>query len=113
MKRTRIEKKGKVGLNLKGLRFYVLIGVCGFLAALSIFMTIASATSGAEVANLQKKEQELTAQQRDIEANLVENLSISVLQEKSIELGFTKINNLVYVTGAASVASLPLSQAGQ
>lgn len=86
-------------------------GVCGILAVLSIFMTIESATSGAEVADLQKKEAGLLSQQQDLQQNLVENLSVNSLQEKSTEMGFTKINNLVYVANAENVVgSIPVAR---
>lgn len=99
--------------NLKNLRVYLLSGVCGILAILSIFLTIESATSGAEIANLQKQELQLTNQRQDLQEALVENLSVSSLQEKSNQLGFTKITNLVYVSENVPVARLPLSEAGQ
>jgi cell division protein FtsL len=91
--------------NLKSLRVYILSGICGVLAVLSIFMTIETATSGAEIADLQKKEAQLTSQQQDIEENLVENLSVNSLREKSTEMGFTKVGNLVYVANAENVAN--------
>ncbi len=90
--------------NLKGLRVYILSSICGILAVLSIFMAIESATSGAEVAALQKKEGELLSQQQDLQASLVENLSVNSLQEKSTEMGFTKVNNFVYVANAENIS---------
>jgi len=105
MRRNKINKK--IEFNLKGVRLYVLGGVCGVLAALSIFMTIETATSGAEIADLQKKETQLASQQQNIEESLVENLSVNSLQEKSTEMGFVEVNNLVYVSGGIPVARLP------
>jgi hypothetical protein len=93
--------------NLKNLKMYVLGGLCGILAILSIFMTIETAASGAEVADLQKKEAQLANQQQDIEENLVENLSVNSLREKSTEMGFAKVSNLIYVSGGVPVARLP------
>lgn len=111
MRRTKIENKNTARFNLKSLRMYILAGVCGILAVLSIFMTIESATSGAEVADLQKKEAGLLSQQQDLQQNLVENLSVNSLQEKSTEMGFTKINNLVYVANAENVVgSIPVAR---
>lgn len=109
MTRNKIENKTKVRFNLKGLRVYILCGICGVLAILSIFMTIETSTSGAEVANLEKNEAQLLSQRQDIEEKLVENLSVNSLQEKSSELGFTKINNLVYVSESVPVARLPIT----
>lgn len=103
-------KKGsniKTKVNLKSLRVYLLLCFCGILAVFTIFLTIDSATSGSEIADLQKKEALLVARQQDLQESLVENLSVSSLQEKSGELGFTKINNLVYVADGIPVAILP------
>jgi hypothetical protein len=113
MRRNKINNKTKTGFNLKSLKGYLLSGVCGILAVFSIFMTIESATSGAEVSEIQKKEALLMSQRQDLQEALVENLSINSLQEKSNEMGFTKINNLVYVAESVPVARLPDFGAGQ
>ncbi|HKB88246.1 MAG TPA: hypothetical protein VKC53_01215 [Patescibacteria group bacterium] len=105
MTRNKIKVDSKI--NLKSLRVYLLSGICGVLAVLSIFMTIQSASTGAEVAGIQNKESALLVQQRELETQLVENLSVNSLQEKSIEMGFTKVSNLVYVSGRIPVARLP------
>jgi hypothetical protein len=85
----------------------VLITIVGVLAISSIFLTIETATTGVEVAKLEKTEAALINQKRDLEESLVKTLSVADLQEKSVELGFVKPANLVYVTGAATVAKLP------
>lgn len=107
MKRQKINNKKRIEINLKSLRVYVLSGICGVLAIASIFMTIESATSGGEIASLQKEETQLTGQQQDLQEALVQNLSISSLQEKSQGLGFVKVSNLVYVSDGSPVARLP------
>lgn len=101
----KLNNKNKDKFTLRSLRVYILGGLCGVLAVLSIFMTIETATSGVEIANLQKKEEQLISQQQDLQENLVENLSTSSLQEKSVEMGFTKVGNLVYVANAENVAN--------
>jgi hypothetical protein len=101
----KLNNKNKDRFTLKSLRVYILGGLCGILAVLSIFMTIETATSGVEIANLQKKEEQLISQQQDLQENLVENLSTSSLQGKSVEMGFTKVGNLVYVANAENVAN--------
>lgn len=102
----KINNKNKDRFNLKKLRVYILGGLCGVLAVLSIFMTIETATSGVEIADLQKKESRLIGEQQALQENLVENLSTSSLQEKSNEMGFVKVNNLVYVANAETVANV-------
>jgi hypothetical protein len=103
----KIKNNNKDKFSIKNWRVYVLAGFCGILAVLSIFMTIESAASGAEVSDLQKQEALLLNQRQDLQQTLVESLSVGSLQEKSTELGFTKINNLVYVSEGIPVARLP------
>lgn len=89
---------------MKKLKIYILGGVCGLMAVISIFMTIESATNGAEFAHLQTTEAQLLVRQQEIQQSLVETLSINTLQEQSSVLGFTKIGNLVYVVNEQNVA---------
>ncbi len=107
MRRNKTINKTKINFNLKSFKVYFLGGICAVLAVLSIFMTIESATSGAEVSEIQKEQALLMSQQQDLQEALVSNLSVNSLQEKSSELGFTKISNLVYVAGSVPVARLP------
>lgn len=86
---------------------YILLGICGFLAVLSVVVTIGSATSGAQISNFQKKESVLSDQKRELEGELVKTLSVSQLQVKSSEMGFSKPAELVYLSEAAPVAKLP------
>ena len=96
-------------MTIKNLSYkkYILIGFCGLLAASSIFMTVVSATSGAEVSDLQKKEAELADDKRNLENTLIKTLSISQLQAKGGELGYTKPASLVYIAPTETVAKLP------
>jgi hypothetical protein len=80
---------------------YILITICGIITAISVFLTIGVATSGAEVAKLDKTIVDLTNEKRILEENLVRGISMSKLEEKSVELGFVKPENLVYISGAA------------
>lgn len=109
MRRKRVEIKSKPKFKFrfetKGLKVYLLCGVCGLLAVASIFMTIESTTNGSEFASLQKKEAELLAYQQELQQSLVETLSINNLQEHSMELGFSKVSNLVYVATTENVAA--------
>ncbi|HTK03924.1 MAG TPA: hypothetical protein VL401_04145 [Alphaproteobacteria bacterium] len=86
---------------MKTYKNYILITICGILAAISVFLTIEAATSGAEIANLDKTAKELTDQKRILEESLVKGISMSQLTEKSAELGFVKPENLVYVSNSA------------
>jgi hypothetical protein len=93
--------------NNKQLSKYILVGVCATLAISSVFMTIETATSSAEVSALRKEEAVLLDTKRDLEDNLVRSLSLSQLQLKSVEMGFAKPSALVYTDSPEVVAKLP------
>lgn len=92
---------------MKKIRNYILISVCGILALSSVLMTIETATSSMEVAKLEDQKKQLTEERRTLEEGLVKNISVAGLQEKSLDMGFTKPTNLVYVAGNEQVAKLP------
>ncbi|MCX6705269.1 MAG: hypothetical protein NT162_02940 [Candidatus Woesebacteria bacterium] len=92
---------------MKNTKKYILIGFAGILAVSSVLMTVVTATSGAEVSNLQKEEAQLSDKKRYLENALVKTLSMNELQGKSVELGYGKPVNLVYVAPPEAVAKLP------
>ena len=92
---------------MKNIKKYILISFLGTLTVSSVLMTVVTATSGAEVSNLQKEEVRLSDQKRYLEDTLVKTLSTNELQEKSTELGYAKPVNLVYVAPPEAVAKLP------
>lgn len=90
------------------LRKYILFTAAGILAVSSIFMTVESATSGVEVSSLRQKELELSMEKRNLETVLVKSLSISDLEQKGSEMGYTKPSQMVYVSGEGeAMAKLP------
>jgi hypothetical protein len=106
MRKIREEQKVRERRTLH-INKYVLIGVCAVLAASSIFMTVETATSGVEVSNLRSQEVVLLNQKTSLEDTLVKTLSISSLEQKSGEMGYSKPSTLVYVTSSQPVANLP------
>lgn len=85
-----------------------LFAVAGILAISSIFMTVETATSSVEVSNLREKESQLLTERRNLENTLAQSLSMSDLQQKGSEMGYTEPANLVYVSGdSGAVAKLP------
>jgi hypothetical protein len=91
-------------------KIYIQGGICGLMLIASIFLTIQTSTNGSEFAKLQKTEIEFLDRQQELQQTLVESLSVNTLQEKSGDLGYTKVSNLIYVTGlvdSESVAKLP------
>ena len=77
------------------------------LAVSSIFLTIETATTGVEIARLENTGSVLIDQKQVLDGSLVKTLSVAQLQEKGVELGFIKPENLIYVTEVAAVAKLP------
>lgn len=87
-------------------RNLVLLGIFGLLAVSSVFMTIETATSGVEISKLERTESELIKKRSEMEESLVKTLSLGELQQKSVELGFAKPADLVYVAPTETVAKL-------
>lgn len=85
---------------------YFFIGLVVMFAASSIFYTIETVASGAEVAALEKTNSDLLRQKADLEDTFIKTLSLNHLQEKSAELGFVKPTNIVYVSQVEPVAAL-------
>ena len=77
------------------------------LAVSSVFMTVTTATSSAEVSSLQKEEARLSDENRYLKGELVKSLSSGNLQEKGEGLGYVKPGNIVYVAPPEAVAKLP------
>jgi hypothetical protein len=95
--------------SFKTLRNYILIGICAVLAISSILITIETATVGLEMAKIEKTQNLLSNQKRDLQETLVRTLSITELQQKGIELGFLKAMDLVYVANAENLSAAPVA----
>lgn len=81
-------------LNKKNLFIFLI----GLFAVTSVFYTIETVTESAEVAALEKTNNNLLLQERDLTDNYVKTLSLNAIQEKGTELGFIKPSNIVYVS---------------
>lgn len=86
---------------------YILFGLVGVMAVLTIFSTISSVTTGIEMSALNKKEKDLISIKRELEENFIKTTSTKELMVKSVELGFAEISSTIYLTKVDSVASLP------
>lgn len=85
---------------------YLFVFLIVLFAVTSVFYTIEAVTSGVEVASLEKMNNGLIRQKSSLEDSFVKTLSLNNLQEKSIELGFTKPVSTIYVAGGESVTAL-------
>lgn len=105
--RRKINTKSGSAKN-RSLKRYMLFTVAGILAASSIFMTVETATSGAEVSQLRQRESQLSMEKRNLEASLVQYFSINKLEEKSTDLGYAKPSSTMYVyESQEAMAKLP------
>lgn len=77
------------------------------MAISSVFITIQSAATSLEVNSLESQEKMLLGRKKELEEDLVKNLSVSDLQTKSSDMGFTKPTDLVYISQSEPVANLP------
>ena len=88
-----------------GAKRFILFAATGILAGSSIFMTVVAATSSVEVASLRERQKVLAAEKRNMENTLAESLSVSDLEEKSGDMGYTEPINLVYIKSSDTVAA--------
>jgi cell division protein FtsB len=71
----------------------------------TVLLTIQTATSGARIANLETKEEELAKENRELNDRLIRMSSLTKISEEADELGFVKPSDIIYLTPAEDVAS--------
>ena len=70
----------------------------------TVLLTIQTATSGAKIANLETKQEELAKENRELNDRLVRMSSLTKISEEADELGFVKPSDILYLTPAEDVA---------
>ncbi len=98
----RIKKENKYGLKKVLFTFFIILAVGGFT-----YITIETATSGAELSALERKEAKLAQENREIRDSIVIDSSLTEMDEKSEELGFSKPSQIIYINGKEEFAKLP------
>jgi len=98
----RIKKENKYGLKKVLFTFFLILAVGGFT-----YITIETATSGAELSALERKEAKLAQENREIKDSIVIDSSLTEMDEKSEELGFSKPSQIIYINGKEEFAKLP------
>ncbi|MFC1625551.1 hypothetical protein ACFL1Q_00715 [Patescibacteria group bacterium] len=88
---------------------YLLILITGLFLVSSVYLTIQTVTTGAELVELDSQKDGCLNNRRDLENELVKSVSVSNLVEKSSELGFVKPDeeSIVYISADEAVAKLP------
>lgn len=90
---------------MKKIQKHLLIISGAIFVVSSVFLTIESVASGAEMASLKNKEAALLSQRQELNEGFVKSISVSELQTQSVALGFIKPAELIYVQEGSGVAS--------
>lgn len=100
------KKNIKFNISQKGrtLPFWIVVGM--FLIT-TVFFTIETATSGAELARLEHSEQVLLEENRTLSSQLLQRSSLSNLSESAESLGYKKPTKVIYILEPAGVAKVP------
>lgn len=100
-------RKNKNKFKLATVKEYsVWILLAGFVV-FNIFSTIETATTGAEIANLEEKQAVLLGENRAFSDQIVNQSSLITIETKAQEMGYAKPQNLIYIAEKEVVAKLP------
>lgn len=86
--------------------YFVWILLAGFVVV-NIFSTIETATTGAEIMNLEEKQETLIRENRTFSDQIVNQSSLMTIETKAQELGYSKPQNVIYIAEKEVVAKLP------
>jgi hypothetical protein len=89
------------------LKSLLLFGGLAVLTAGFVYLTVETATSGAVLSDLERKETLLTEENRELSETIAKASSLNILETKTTELGYNKPSNILYITGKEEVAKLP------
>ncbi len=94
-------KRIKRFTNLKAYGLWVVVGI---LLVSSVILTIDTATSGAEIAKLEKIQAALLLENSTLTDLLVKSSSLNTVDGKAKELGFTQPDKIIYLSPKEAVA---------
>lgn len=77
------------------------------LVVANVFLSIDSATSGAEISYLEEQERRLADENNYNSEQLFKSVSLKQVEQQAVGLGFDKPASVVYLNGEESVAKLP------
>lgn len=98
-----IRQKQNQKTSLFGKTFMLVTGI--FFVAMIVFVTIQSVATTAEMAKIQKDEDNLTQQNSLLSEELVRLSSLNGVSSKAQELGFVKPEKVVYINKEVGVAA--------
>lgn len=102
-----MKTRNKNKLNLIKIKEYGLWLILFLLVIFNVYTTIETATSGAQIVNLEKREQALANEKRLSSEEITKKSSLSSVEQKAQEMGYQKPQNIVYVSQKEVVAKLP------
>ena len=77
------------------------------LVIANVFFTVSVSASGAELTSIEKTQSTLLSKNQEFMDKITNESSLSTIGEKADSLGFSKPENIVYVTAIEPVAKLP------
>ena len=77
------------------------------LVIANVIFTVSVSASGAELINIEKTQSTLFSKNQEFMDKITNESSLSTIGEKADSLGFSKPENIVYVTVTEPVAKLP------
>ena len=77
------------------------------LVIANVIFTVSVSASGAELASIEKTQSTLLSKNQEFMDKITNESSLSTIGEKADSLGFSKPENIVYVTAIEPVAKLP------
>lgn len=81
--------------------------LCFILITVHVILALPTASSGATLVELERKEAELVKKNRELKDELVQSSSLFQLGENAQNLGFIKSEVTVYIDSGEVVAKLP------
>lgn len=92
---------------IKKYREFIITAVLIVLVIVNVFFTVSASASGAELNSIKESQLEITLGNQELTDKITNESSLSVIGKKAEDLGFTKPENIVYVTSIEPVAKLP------
>lgn len=77
------------------------------LVIANVFFTVSVSASGAELTSIEKTQSNLLSKNQELTDKITNESSLSTIGEKADSLGFSKPENIVYLTAVEPVAKLP------
>ena len=77
------------------------------LVIANVFFTVSVSASGAELTSIEKTQEILHSKNQEFMDKITNESSLSTIGEKADSLGFSKPENIVYMTAVEPVAKLP------